>query len=97
MNRETTRTKPPRESYFEKSPYNGNKKRKSISSVHSYDDSDIGYRSTPEYLKRLMNTSISSNGQSARTLTRTYSASEISSQNNSKQKIFCYFFINFFY
>ena len=98
MNREI-RTKSIREPYFEQSPYNGSNKRGSFASLHSYDDSDIAYRSAPEYLRRLMNTSISSNGNSVRSLKRTRSASEMAPQNNCKKRIYYQnkFFINFFY
>jgi hypothetical protein len=97
MNREI-RKKSRRESYLEQSPYNGSKKRKSLTSLHSYDDSDIAYQSAPEYLKRLMNTSISSNGHSVRSLTRTQSASEMIPGNNCKKRIYYQrkFFINCF-
>jgi hypothetical protein len=71
------RTKSAREAYVEQFSHNKNRKRKSFTRLHSFDDSDIAYRSTPSYLKQLMNTSTLSNGNSARTLTRTHSASEM--------------------
>lgn len=71
-----------REAFVEQVPYNRDKKRKSFTRLHSYDDSDLSFRSTPEYLKQLMNTSISSNGYSARSLKRTHSASDMTSMNN---------------
>jgi hypothetical protein len=74
------RRKPVREAFTEQSPYYRNGKRKSF--PRSYDDTDIGYRSTPEYLRQLMNTSINS----ARSLTRTHSASDMTSRNLGNPK-----------
>ncbi|UJR15342.1 hypothetical protein I4U23_002291 [Adineta vaga] len=82
MSKTAMRNKPPRDVYYQQSPYHKTRKRKSSGSLYSYDDSDIAYRSAPQYLKRLLNTSNSSNGYSARSLTRTHSASEVSTQNN---------------
>ncbi|CAF1041765.1 unnamed protein product [Adineta ricciae] len=78
MSKVTIRTKPPRDVYHRQSPYKTNRKRASSGSLYSYDDSDIAYRSAPEHLKRLLDTS---NGSSARKLTRTNSASEMLTQN----------------
>jgi len=80
------RTKPVREAYVEQNPYNKNKRRKSFTRLHSYDDTDIAYRSAPEYLRQLMNTSTLSNGHSARSLTRTHSASEMTPRKLRKTK-----------
>jgi hypothetical protein len=80
------RTKSVREAYVEQNPYNQTKKRKSFIRLHSYDDTDIAYRSAPEYLRQLMNTSTISNGHSARSLTRTHSASEMTSRNLGNPK-----------
>lgn len=66
------RSKPVREAYVDQSPYNQNRKRKSFTHIHSYDDTDIAYRSAPEYLKHLMNTSNSTKG-----LTRTSSVTDM--------------------
>ncbi|CAF0844882.1 unnamed protein product [Rotaria sordida] len=76
------RTNSKREVYVEQMPHNRHRKIKSFKRLHSYDDSEVAYRSTPDYLKQLMNTSTLSNGHSARSVTRTYSASEITSPNN---------------
>ncbi|CAM4791256.1 unnamed protein product [Rotaria magnacalcarata] len=81
------RTSPAREAYIHQASYNRDKKRNSFTSLHSYDDSDGAYRSTPEYLKQLMNTSMSSNGHSTRTLTRTHSASDITSTSNINRPV----------
>ncbi|CAF1404964.1 unnamed protein product [Adineta ricciae] len=78
MSKVTIRTKPPRDVYHRQSPYKTNRKRASSGSLYSYDDSDIAYRSAPEHSKRLLDTS---NGSSARRLTRTNSASEMLTQN----------------
>jgi len=80
------RTKPVREAYVEQNPHNKNKRRKSFTRLHSYDDTDIAYRSAPEYLRQLMNTSTISNGHSARSLTRTHSASEMTPRNLGNPK-----------
>ncbi|CAF1377653.1 unnamed protein product [Adineta steineri] len=83
MSKSSIRTKSRRDSSIERSPYNESRKRKSSTSLYSYDDSDIAYRSAPEYLRRLMNTS---NGN----VTRTHSASEMNlnrlDSGNSKYK-----------
>ncbi|CAF3567814.1 unnamed protein product [Rotaria socialis] len=81
------RTSPAREAYVRQVPYNRDKKRNSFTSLHSYDDSDVAYRSAPEYLKQLMNTSMSSTGHSTRTLTRTHSASDITSTSNLNRPV----------
>lgn len=75
------RSKPIREAYVDQSPYSQNKKRRSFSSLHSYDDTDIAYRSTPEYLKQLMNTS-----SSARSITRTSSVTDMTPRNIGNPK-----------
>lgn len=78
------RRKSAREAFTEQSPYHRNGKRKSF--TNSYDDTDIAYRSAPEYLRQLMNTSTISNGHSARSLTRTHSASEMTPRNLGNPK-----------
>jgi len=80
------RTKTAREFYVEQSPYNHNKKRHSFTRLHSYDDTDIAYQGTPEYLRQLMNTSTISNGHSARSIKRLHSASEMTSRNLGNPK-----------
>ncbi|CAF3081589.1 unnamed protein product [Rotaria sp. Silwood2] len=77
-----SRTNSARQSYVEQVSYNQHRKKQSFTRLHSYDDTDIAYRSAPEYLKQLMNTSTLSNGHSARSITRTQSASDMTSPNN---------------
>jgi hypothetical protein len=54
-----------------------NRSKQNKKDLHSFDDSDISYRSAPEYLKHVV-----SNGYSARNGTRRQSASETISRSN---------------
>ena len=74
------RKRPVRDAFTEQSPYYKNGRRRSFS--RSYDDTDIAYRSAPEYLRQLMNTSTNS----ARSLTRTHSATEMTPRNLGNPK-----------
>lgn len=80
------RTKTVREAFTEQSPYHQRRKRQTFSRLS--DDTDIAYRSAPEYLRQIMNTSMASNASSARSITRTYSATEMTprSLGNPKYK-----------
>ena len=75
------RTKSVREAFTDPSPYHGQKFRR-----QSSDDSGIAYRSTPEYLRHLMNTSTLSNGSTTKSLVRPSSASEITPRNLGNPK-----------
>lgn len=70
-----------RENSVQQSPYGRHKRRSSLTHLHSLDDTDISYLSTPEYLRQVMNTSAVSDGYSSRSVTRTHSASEMASNN----------------
>ncbi len=78
------RRKPTRDLYVNPSPYGQNKRRKSLTNVRSLDDTDISYRSTSDYLRQLMNTSVTS----TKTFTRTNSANESLSGPICKVKTF---------
>ena len=81
------RTRSVREAFTDQSPYKRTSKRKSFSHSNSYDENDFAYRSAPEYLRQLMNTSIVSNGtSSARSVTRTHSANEMTPRNLGNPK-----------
>jgi hypothetical protein len=82
------RIKSNRESHAGRSPYGQDRKRKSFTGLHSLDDTDPGYQSTPEYLRQLMNTSTSSNGYSVRNAGRRKSASEITPRSSRKKKTY---------
>ncbi|CAF4647870.1 unnamed protein product [Rotaria sp. Silwood1] len=77
-----TRMNSARKAYIEQTPYNQHQQKKSFTRLHSYDDTNVAYQGSPEYLKQLMNTSTLSNGYSSRSITRTQSASDLTSLNN---------------
>ena len=77
---------PSRRYYNEQIPYS-QKKKKVFPRINSLDDTDIIHWDAPENLKQIMNTSIGSNGQSSRNVTRTSSASEMPSFNNRKKNV----------
>lgn len=63
-----------------------NKKRKPFTHLNTTDDIDLGYRSTPDYLRQLAqhDSSISTELLLARNVPRTKSASEMTPRNNGK-------------
>ncbi len=66
-----------------------NKKREIFTSLNPSDNTDLAYRSTPNYLRQLAQQASLSPTEmiSARNIPRTKSASEITPRNNCKKKI----------
>ncbi|CAF1162047.1 unnamed protein product [Adineta ricciae] len=90
MNHGGVRIKNARETYVDQLPYGRgltgymNKKRKPFTHLNTTDDFDLGYRSTPDYLRQLaqQDSSIPTELLLARNVPRTKSASEMTPRNN---------------